>query len=415
MRQPLLGIRKIKRREAEMNDIAVIGGGAAGLTAAIAAARCGAAVKIYERGKRIGKKILATGNGRCNFTNANAARDDYHGGNTDFMDSAMKRFWVSETVDFFGGLGVLARFEEDGKAYPYSGTASSVLDVLRRETDRLGVVTVCGFDVKRVRAVKRGFEIEAYDGGRERAGRVIIACGGKASPDLGSNGSGYELLKSFGHRITPLFPSIVQIRTEPETVRKLKGIKINARVSAGSYSVLGELLFTDYGISGPPAFSLSSRIDGADRLYIDMMPEYSRSEVYEMISARVKRLGYVPLEDLFTGMINKRIGQALLKYAGIAPLSRKSETLTAAELERVTDAVKGLCLKIKGTMSWNNAQVTKGGAVTDDFDPETMESKLAKGLYACGEVLDIDGDCGGYNLQWAWSSGYIAGMSAAGK
>lgn len=398
-----------------MTDIAVIGGGASGLAAAIAAGRFGASVTVYERGKRVGKKILATGNGRCNLTNVGASEDDYHGGDTGFMAPAIERFWVGETLEFFSGLGVLARFEEDGKVYPYSGTASSVLDVLRRETERLGAETVCGFDVKTVRATKRGFEIEAYDGRRGSAGRVIIACGGKAAPDLGSNGSGYELLKSFGHRITPLSPSLVQIKTEPETVRKLKGIKLNARVTIGANSAEGELLFTDYGLSGPPVFTLSSRIDGADKVYIDMMPEYSFGDVLELLISRAKKLGYVPLEDFFTGMINKRVVQALLKSAGIAPLSRKAETLTEQELRRAAGAIKRLCLELRGTMSWNNAQVTKGGAVTEDFDPETMESRLVKGLYACGEVLDIDGDCGGYNLQWAWSSGYIAGVSAAGK
>lgn len=396
-----------------MTDIAVIGGGASGLAAAVAAARAGACVTVCERGKRVGKKILATGNGRCNMTNTGASIDDYHGHDTAFMEHAISTFWVGETLDLFSELGILPRFEENGKVYPYSQTASSVLDVLRRETDRLGVETLCGFDVSS--AEKRGhcFTVSAYDGRVCKAKRVIIACGGKAAPDLGSNGSGYELLSSFGHRITPLSPSLVQIRTEQDTVRKLKGIKLDARVTVNGRSETGELLFTDYGLSGPPVFSVSSYIDGADKASLDIMPEYSFSDIYTILTDRRRTLGWVPLEDFFTGMLNKRVGQALLKSVGAAPLSREAKTLSDSELKRIVSAIKSWDFRIEGTKSWNNAQVTRGGAETKDFDPVTMESRLAKGLYACGEVLDIDGDCGGYNLQWAWSSGYIAGNAAA--
>ena len=392
--------------------IGIIGGGASGLMAAIAAKNERTDVKVYEREKRVGKKILATGNGRCNMTNMTASPEDYHGSDVSFIGGAMKRFWVDETLDFFTGCGILWKEEQDGKVYPYSDTASSVLDVLRRRIDRDGIAVECGFDVKSVKKKGERFIIEDYGGRKETCDRVIIAGGGKASPALGSNGSCYGILRSFGHRITELSPSLVQIKTETDIVKKLKGIKVNAVLTVGSRKASGEILFTDYGLSGPPVFFLSAYMDGHKTAELDLMPEYEYMEIRSMLSDRCAYLCDVPLEDYFTGMLNKRVGQALLKSVGIAPLSRLSGSLSGTEMKRLAAAIKKWSFKIEGTMSWNNAQVTKGGAVTAQFNKVTMESKLVKGLYACGEVLDIDGDCGGYNLQWAWSSGYLAGTAA---
>lgn len=395
-------------------DIAIIGGGASGLFAAIAAKNHNSSVTVYEKEKRVGRKILATGNGRCNMTNINASEKDYHGGNVAFIRGAINRFWVEETLDFFEELGVLTKVEDGGKVYPYSDTASSVLDVLRRRTEQIGVKTVCDRGVRSIKKDKNkflvdvGVSVEKYD-------RVIIATGGKAGSALGSDGSGYKLLKSFGHKLTEISPSLVQIKTETEFVRKLKGIKVNAKVTLGKMSQVGEVLFTDYGISGPPVFWLSSYLGNSEEITIDIMPEYDFNTVYEMLCARCTYHYNTPLEDFFCGMLNKRVGQALLKYTGAEPLSRLASTLSQKELKRITAAIKGLKLKIHGTASWNNAQVTKGGADISEFDPNTMASKKVMGLYACGEVLDIDGDCGGYNLQWAWSSGYLAGTAAGGK
>lgn len=394
--------------------IGIIGGGASGLMAAIAAKNDGTDVTVYEREKRVGKKILATGNGRCNMTNTTASPDDYHGTEVSFIGGAIKRFWVDETLDFFTECGVLWKEEQDGKVYPYSDTASSVLDVLRHRLKRVGVAVECGFDVKSVKKKGEAFIIEDYSGRRETCDRVIIAGGGKASPSLGSNGSCYEILKSFGHKITPLSPSLVQIRTETDIVKKLKGIKVNAALTLGEMCEKGEILFTDYGLSGPPVFFLSAYMGDSATAELDLMPGYEYTDVRSILSDRCAYLWDVPLEDYFSGMLNKRVGQALLKSVGIAPLSRLSGSLSQDEVKRITAAIKKWSFKIEGTMSWNNAQVTKGGAMTAQFDNVTMESKLIKNLYACGEVLDIDGDCGGYNLQWAWSSGYLAG-TAAGK
>lgn len=397
-----------------LNRIAITGGGASGIFAAIAAAENPAnEVTIYERSARIGRKLLATGNGRCNMTNINASEENYHGENPAFVRYAINRFWVGETLDMFSRMGILYKIEDGGKVYPYSDQASSVLDVLRRELDARGVTVKCGRDVRSIKKHGGAFTVSFYGGESVLADKVIIASGGKAAPDLGSNGSGYALLKSFGHHITELRPSLVQLKTRGNSAKKLKGIKVNANVTLGEFSEYGEVLFTDYGLSGPAVFSLTSRLRAQKRIALDIMSEYSFPEVCDILSERRSRFSKTPLEDFFTGMLNKRIGQLILKTVTGSPLSRESGALSDAELRAAAAMIKKWEFEIDGTMSWNNAQVTKGGAATSEFNPSTMESRLVRGLYASGEVLDIDGDCGGYNLQWAWSSGYIAGKNCS--
>lgn len=393
-------------------NIAIIGGGASGLVAAIAARKSGANVTVYESGERIGRKILATGNGRCNMTNINAAESNYYGENRNFVNGVIRQFWVEETLKFFFDLGLLYKQEEGGKIYPYSNQASSVLDVLRMKLNDDGIVIKTGFEVKSVIKKNGCFFILSYKGEKEYADRVIIACGGKAAPSLGSNGSGYEILKGLGHHITKLSPSLVQIKTDIDIVKKLKGIKIDGKLSIGKYSDIGEILFTDYGISGPPVFSLTSRLTNQEYAIIDIMPDFTKEQIEEILYTRIAMFPERTLEDFFTGLLNKRVGQALLKYLGISPLSRFFVTLGEDEVRNIVNTIKGWKFKIHGTMSWNNAQVTKGGADTSEFNSKTLESKKIKGVYACGEILDVDGDCGGYNLQWAWASGYIAGLKA---
>ncbi len=390
---------------------AIIGGGASGLVAAIAAASNGNDVTIFEKNDRVGRKILSTGNGRCNMTNINADIANYHGKNPQFVTGAIKRFWVKETLDFFNGLGLWYKVEEGGKVYPYSDQASAVLDVLRMKTEELGVELKTGCEVKSVAKNKNGFTVKTYGGERFAADAVVVTTGGRAAPNLGSNGSGYDILKSFGHKITPVRPSLVQIKTETDIVKKLKGIKIQGALTIGDVTERGEILFTEYGLSGPPVFSASSRFDGQEYIYLDITPEYSMEQLALMLTERVNRAPKAALESFFVGVLNKRVGQALLKFLGIEPLSRYALTLTGRDIEKIARTMKKWPFKTEGTMSWNNAQTTKGGADTSEFNPDTMESRLVKGLYAAGEVLDIDGDCGGYNLQWAWSSGYIAGSS----
>lgn len=396
-----------------MNNVAVIGGGASGLLAAISAAQCGAYVTVYESGARVGRKILATGNGRCNMTNMNASAHRYHGTDVSFVRGAEENFWVEETLGFFLSLGVMTKTEQDGRVYPYSDQASSVLDALRLKLDALGVRVVTNYEVKSVKRKNNRFTIIPYKGESETADAVIVATGGRAAPDLGSKGGGYDILKGLGHTVTNTGPSLVQLKTETETVKKLKGIKITATASIDGAREKGEILFTDYGLSGIAIFSLTAYLDKQKTVSLDVMDCMDKTELIKVLTERTNLMADVPLESYFTGMLNKRVGQALLKLAGIIPLSRPSNTLTETEIKRLADVMKNWEFKIEGTMSWNNAQTTKGGALTREFNAATMESKIVSGLYASGEVLDIDGDCGGYNLQWAWSSGYIAGKYAA--
>ena len=403
----------MKRRK-----IAIVGGGAAGIMAAIIAARNGASVTVYESNDRIGKKILATGNGRCNLTNVSAEKQRYHGKNTDFITYTTEKFWVGETLDFFSELGLLYKVEDEGKVYPYSNHATSVLDVLRFELDRLGVKFEFGFEVKDISKNGEGFTIISYKSQKAIADKVIITTGGKASPSSGSKGGGYELLESFGHKITNLFPSLVQIKLKTNTLKQLNGLKIDGVIAAKEGKKIirkekGEILFTDYGISGPAVFSIS-RIAGEKKecvFEIDMMPEYSFDDIVDILKKQRKIMKYV--EELFVGVLNKRIGQVIIKSCTELKMNDDINKITDDTIKNMASKLKNYQVISDGTMSWNNAQVTAGGVETDGFCDKTMESKLVKGIYAAGEVLDIDGDCGGYNLQWAWSSGYFAGFSAS--
>lgn len=403
---------------ATMNKVAVIGGGAAGLVAAIAAARGGAKVVVYEKCPRAAKKILATGNGRCNMTNINADIKNYHGENPRFIKGAMNRFWVDETLEFFSEIGILAKEEENGKIYPYSLQASAVSDVLRMEAEHLGVKIICDFNVSDITKKNKEYKISAKNGNCGFADCVVLAAGGKASPNLGSDGSGYKFAEKLGHKITKLYPSLVQIKTDNTYTKALQGLKINGKALFYEKNKLkaeekGEILFTDYGLSGPPIFNLSrlASVSESGRIEIDIMPEYSEEELYSMLKKRTT--SDKTLENYFVGMLAKKLGQVLLKSCNIAPLSRKASSLGENELLQICKKIKSWSFDVRGTMSWNNAQVTAGGVDVSKINPSTMESQLAKGLFFAGEILDIDGDCGGYNLQWAWSSGYIAGVNSA--
>ncbi len=397
-----------------MKNIAVIGGGASGITAAIAAARSGAGTVILEKEKRIGKKILATGNGRCNLTNMYACADRYHGEDAAFIaEAAEKYFNAGKTLGFFSELGLLCREEDDGKVYPYCGRASAVLDVLRFELERLGVSVLTDFNVKSVSKKSGVFTVIASDGRNVSADAVILAAGGKASPSLGSDGSGYAIAKALGHSVTALSPSLVQLKTSNTSVRSVKGLKINAALSIKGtpYTEAGELLFTDYGISGPPVFSISSRAKAGDVIEADIMPEYGYQEAAELLEAA--KASYKPLDCWLTGILDRRIAMALMKECGIGPFSRDSASVSIRETRRMAAKIKAWEFPVTGTMPWANAQVTRGGVRTGEINPKTLESKKIGGLYICGELMDIDGDCGGFNLQWAWASGYTAGKNAA--
>lgn len=401
-------------------EIAVIGGGASGLMAAITAKKSGKEVVILERKDRILKKVLITGNGRCNITNVNANISNYFGKNISSVENILNRFTPQDTMDFFNELGIVCNEENRGKVYPLSGQASSVVDALRFEAEKLGIKIETEFYVRKIE--KDGFKFRIYSEDRKKieAGRVIIAAGGQSYPELGSNGSGFELAKELGHSVTKLSPSIVQLKTEKNQVKGLQGIKTDVAVTAyGDNKKIctydGELLFTDYGISGNVVFNISFVMPLYKNVEfeIDFMEKFDYNELYEMLKERKRILSHLTMENYFNGMINKKLGQFLSKVSGIEKLSKPVKDLNDSDIRKLCTVLKKYRVKILETTGFKNAQVTAGGVLLDEVNIETLESKIVKGLYFSGEVLDVYGECGGFNLQWAWASGYIAGENAA--
>lgn len=401
-------------------EIAVIGGGASGMIAAITARKSGKEVVVLERKDRILKKVLITGNGRCNITNVNANISNYFGKNISSVENILNSFNPQDTMDFFNGLGIICNEENRGKVYPLSGQASSVVDALRFEAERLGVRIETEFYVRKIE--KEGFKFKIYSEERKKieAGRVVIAAGGQSYPELGSNGSGFELAKELGHSVTKLSPSIVQLKTEKHQVKGLQGIKTDAAVTAyGDNKKIctydGELLFTDYGISGNVVFNISFVMPLYKNVEfeIDFMEKFDYNELYEILKERKKIMSHLTMENYFNGMINKKLGQFLSKVSGIEKLSKPVKDLNDSEIRKLCTVLKKYRVKILDTTGFKNAQITAGGVSLDEVNPETLESKIVKGLYFSGEVLDVYGECGGFNLQWAWASGYIAGKNVA--
>ena len=397
--------------------IGIIGGGASGMAAAIEASENpNVQVVLLERQARVGKKLLATGNGRCNLSNTNASSAKYHGENPAFMKAALKEFSVDGTLKWFNTLGLFTVAEDNGRVYPYSDHANSVVDVLRFAMMRPNITLRTGFEVRKAQYTEAGFVIYG-ENETETCDRLIIACGGLAGTKLGGSMSGYKLLMQFGHRTTKLRPSLVQLKTSWSGISSLKGVRANCNIRICKDAELfsqstGEIQFTDYGISGPVVFEISRDVcygSGQWCAHIDFLPDYTEKQLFETLS--VRRSSEMTADELLTGIVHNRLGRVLTRAAGLRDQARISD-LDDAALNTVCSIVKSFELKLTEPMGMDSAQVTAGGIVTDDFNPETMESKRIPGLYACGEVLDIDGDCGGYNLQWAWSSGRLAGLSA---
>lgn len=406
-------------------QIIIIGGGAAGLTAAIGAAREGACVTVLERLSRVGKKLLATGNGRCNYTNTDIDIYHYHGTQPKFATGILNRFGSGATIDFFEELGITPMVEQKGKVFPRSGQAGSVLDVMRYELEQLGVRTVCDAEVSSVERTCRGFRVKTTTGDQFTADKVVIATGGKASPNLGSNGSGYALAEGFGHRIVPPFPALVQLKLKADFLKQLAGIKVDgtAEIIHNGITVAsdsGEILFTSYGVSGPPILQISRAAGETLQqgktpwLKLNLVPEMTRDKLIGLISCRLKSQSVKPLDFSFVGFINKQLSPVIIKAAGIADIKKPAGEVTPQEVQQLLAVLQEWRFEVTDTLPWSQAQVTAGGVDTSEIDPKTMESRLVPGLYLVGEIVDIDGDSGGFNLQWAWASGWVAGKAAAG-
>jgi len=396
--------------------------------AAVAAAQAGAQVTVLERCDRVGRKLLATGNGRCNLTNLRARACHYHSvhpAGAALAAEVLSAFPPQAVLAVFESLGLLWREEEEGRVYPRSGQAAAVLDVLRLACDRLGVQTRCGHTVRALARTPAGFALSLAEGKEKTlsADRVIVAAGGRASPRLGSDGGGYALLAGLGHRLTPCYPALVQLRCAHGGLRALKGLRVQAEATllvddAPVRTESGEVLFADYGLSGIAALSLARDVGPALAegraacIRLALLPEEGEGARASLIRRRRELFGELPAGQFATGMLPRRVGEALCLAADI-PLQHRFGGLTDAQADALAALLGDWRFPVTGLQPFESAQVTAGGIDALDFDPSTMESLPAPGLYAAGEVLDVDGDCGGFNLHFAWASGLLAGRAAA--
>ena len=397
--------------------IGIIGAGASGMAAAIFAAQNpGNQVLLFERQARVGRKLQATGNGRCNLTNLHAGDSGYHGEDPGFAQYAISQFDPESVLQWFRKLGLFTAAEDSGRVYPYSDQANSVVDILRFSLEKSNITLLTGYEVQKLRKMPRGFTVS--NGETDYlCDRVIVACGGLAGTKLGGTMAGYKLLGKLGHKCTRLRPALVQLRCGWSGVVALKGVRANCHVKILQNGEVfsqstGELQFTEYGLSGPVIFEISRDAcqgTGDWTARLDFMPGVSADVLLQALKNR--RTSRLTAEDLLTGILHNRLGRVVTRSAGIAA-SIPVRELSDEALELVVQGVKGFEVALTEPLGMDSAQVTAGGVRTGEFDPQTLESRHVPGLYACGEVLDIDGDCGGYNLQWAWSSGRLAGLCA---
>ncbi len=400
--------------------IGVIGGGASGMFAALTAAKAGAEVSILEGNDRVGRKILSTGNGKCNLANRDLDASKYYGSDRAFIEHVLERFAVEDAVRSFEEMGLLIK-DKNGYLYPSCEQANVVLDVLRLALAKEGVKVVTECKVTGVFPDGRG-GFKVTDGSRKMLfDKVIIACGSKAAPVTGSDGTGYTLAKQLGHSILRVVPALVQLTCKEDYIKQVSGVRSEARVSlTDGDSILaseeGELQLADYGISGIVVFQLS-RIanymlrDGEVNVKIDLLPHFSDEEYEKLIAEReVLREGRT-VEEFFLGLVNKKITQLFIKMAGLKPTA-PADSADEKSIRRFYELVRDWRVTVNGSKSFENAQVCAGGVNTAELN-EDLESVYCPGVYFAGEIMDVDGKCGGYNLQWAWSTGYIAGSAAA--
>ena len=406
-----------------MRHVAVIGGGAAGMMAAITSAREGARVTILEHKERIGKKILSTGNGRCNFTNTYQTPACYRSDNRDFAWNIIQKFNVEKTISFFKELGIYPK-DRNGYLYPYSDQAAAILEVLQIEVAKLDICVMTEINVLDIQPVKRGIRITT-DKKTITADSVILACGSKAAPVTGSDGSGYQLAKLFGHRIVPVLPALVQLRCAEKFYKSISGVRVQGTVEIYADDIFlasdtGEIQLTNYGISGIPVFQVSRY--AAKALYkkqsvtavLNFMPDMNKDEFLLFLKERITLCPYKTLDEFFTGVFPKKLCELWIRLSRLPKEMRVSD-LSGEQLEKLVLLIQHLRTHITETNSFEQAQICCGGVDTTEINPDTLESNYVPGIYFAGELLDVDGICGGYNLQWAWSSGFVAGKEAAGN
>lgn len=403
-----------------MSKIAIIGGGASGLVAAIVAAKGGAKVYVYEKNNKLGKKILATGNGRCNVTNEHIELSNYHGQNPSFINPSINYFQTSTCKEFFRELGIEMAEGQRGRLYPKSQQSSSIVELLVYECTRLEVDFFLNQEVTKIEKTNSSFVLHVEEK-TLHVDKVLISTGGLAMPSLGSSDSGYEFAKRFGHSIIPTHATLVQLVCK-EDLKSITGVKVQGDIEVFVDNQIkmtrsGDVLFTNYGISGSAVLDVS-RIVANAILYkrsvhvkIDLLPEYSKEQLKNLLKKRLKFSNAKSVELWLEGFINSKLARYVTKDISV----KNADDLNNKELTKLVYILKNLNLHVEDTKGYKSAEVTAGGVNTKEIDSKTMESKLVSGLYFSGEVVDIDGDCGGYNLHWAWASGYNAGKNLTSK
>lgn len=439
-------------------DVIIIGAGASGLTAAIAAAREGSSVLVIEQMDKAGKKILATGNGKCNYTNLHQSPDCYRSDDSAFAMKVLSCFDVEKTLQFFKELGIYPR-ERDGYLYPNSEQAASVVSVLMLEC--LALKVEFRYEEKVVDISKPDFTVitkkDETDKGNKvknsnnknssnkslnrndisiktysyKSDKLIIAAGGCASPKLGSDGSGFELAKLFGHTVIKPLPALVSLLSPQKYCKMVSGVRVKTKITAytetsskekeNAIKLLGtekgEIIFTDHGVSGIPIMQVSrfvaKALDQGEKvvLELDYFAELSKQELASIIKQRINKSPHKTIEEMMIGLLNHKLSYVLLQQAEL-DLTKNCLPMTNIEIDQLVSCLKEHRMVINATNTFDFAQVSAGGVKTSEVDPRSMESRLQKKLFIVGELLDVDGTCGGYNLQWAWSSGYLAGVTA---
>lgn len=404
--------------------IGIIGAGASGLIAAITAAKDGADVTLIEKKDRIGKKILATGNGKCNFTNISMHMFDFRSQKGNAYIDYISQFNEYDVISLFQDMGMLIK-NRNGYYYPRSEQASTVLDILRLQIKNLNIPVLTEKYPISIQKKKKNFELILNTNEKKYFDRIIIASGSFAGEKTKDEYTGYSYAKSLGHTLVPVVPALVQVRAKGKEFKSISGVRCDAKIALYINDNLtaketGELQLTDYGISGIPVFQLSRYVSYG--IYekkkvtaeIDFLPEYGMGKWVEIVKDKWNRSPKdITCEEFFQGFLNKKLNLMFLKSAGV-----KAETplkqLKYSKIEEIISSMRSWKIEIEGTNPYENAQVCAGGVSLDEISL-TMESKIVPGLYFAGELLDVDGRCGGYNLQWAWTSGYLAGKNAAMK
>ena len=413
-----------------MKEVVIVGGGASGLFAAIALKKMvgnNANITIVERLERVGKKVLATGSGKANFSNSQLKSTNYN--HPHFVSKLYKEFGYKETVKFFNELGLLTIVNSEGRAYPKSESSSSLLDVMRNQIRSLGIEEKCNFDVKKISKAKGQYVIENTRGIRLNADYVIVAAGGTSTRVLGSNGTGYTILKNLKVKITSVEPGLVGIKTDEQSVKGLEGIRSKAKVrlyvkknKEPVWENEGEIQFKIGGMSGIVIMEMASHISRmnvigeqhASHFTVDFYPEFSNDELTKLLNNRQKELNDYTNANFLIGMFHKKLAGIILKKAKV-DVAGYVKDMTTKDIDRIVKVIKECQFLIKGLDSFDKSQVTVGGVDIKEIVHETMEIRKLANLYVCGEIIDVDGDCGGFNLQWAWTSAYTAAKAIAKK